>query len=276
MSPDVINDVSLDAFETDVLARSHDVPVVVDFWASWCGPCRTLGPILEDAVTARDGDVVLAKVDVDANPTLAQRYGVQGIPAVKAFRDGEVVAEFTGAQPSSAVEAFLDRVVPSELDRLVSEARASLPQDPARALGLAEKALAEDPDHRDAALLVAELVAGDAPERASELVRPYRPDPRAEAVMAKVDVIAGSGDIDALRARVAADPGDADARLALGRALAAAGDHAGAADELLEAIRLGGEAREPAREQLLNLFTVLGDAHEVVRSRRPRLAAALF
>src|SRR6201987_6022075 len=109
-------DVTDSAFQTDVIERSQTVPVVVDFWAEWCGPCRQLGPVLERAVAAREGKVVLAKVDVDANPVVARTYGIQSIPAVKAFRDGRVVAEFVGAQPPTAVNSFLDSLLPSQTD----------------------------------------------------------------------------------------------------------------------------------------------------------------
>src|SRR6476660_8157925 len=106
-------DVTEATFDQEVIERSRSMPVVVDFWAAWCGPCRQLTPVLEDAVRARDGAVRLVKVDTDANPQLSASFGIRGIPAVKAFRDGRLVAEFTGVQPRQAVDRFLDQLVPS-------------------------------------------------------------------------------------------------------------------------------------------------------------------
>lgn len=270
-----VSDVTADDFEEQVVERSYDGPVVVDFWAAWCAPCRTLGPVLEQAVAERQGAVALAKVDVDAAQELAARFGVRGIPAVKGFRNGEVVAEFVGAQPRAQVEAFLDELVPSEADQLVSRAERK-PDDDAAAEELLERALELEPDHRGAALGLAARLTDRDPDRALELVRRQRPDPRAEEIAARAELTARGDDLNELRARVAADPEDGGARLDLGRALAAHGEYAEAIDELLTVVRADDERRDEARDQLLAVFRILGDDHRLVADARRRLANALF
>ena len=274
-SPYVI-DVDEATFQSQVIDRSQHTPVIVDFWADWCGPCKTLGPILEQAVAARDGDVVLARVDVDRNPQLAQAFQVQGIPAVKAFKGGRVVQEFTGAQSPAAVEGMIDAIVPSPNDKLAEQARRLADTDRDGAIAAAQQALEADPTHRGAALALAEIVVDDEPQRALDLVTPHRPIAEAEAVATRAELALAGGDVDELAARVDADPSDDDAALQLARLRAASGDYERAVELLLELVRRGGDIREPAREQLVGIFNVLGDDHDLVRSNRPRLAAALF
>jgi putative thioredoxin len=270
----LVYDVDEVEFPERVLRRSAEVPVVVDFWAAWCGPCRTLGPMLEEAVAARGGAVELAKVDVDRNQSVAQTYRVQGIPTVLGIRDGQVVAQFTGAVSRPQLESFLDQVVPTAADEAVARARTL---DGEAAEAELRRALEHDPGHREAAIGLAELLVDRDPEAALELVRDHRPDPAAEAVVTRAQLAAdGDVDLDALRAALDAGDGDAATSLELGRALAAAGEYEEALERLLTAVELGGDTREPAREQVVALFNVLGDGDERVRRARPRLARALF
>jgi len=152
--------VDQNTFARDVLERSHELPVVVDFWAAWCGPCRILAPALEQAIAERSASVELANVDVDANPELAAEYAIRGIPAVKAFRRGRVVAEFLGARPPASIAAFLDELTgPSALERLIAELRASgdLPE--------VREALEEGDHERALQLMLDEVVGGDPAHR---------------------------------------------------------------------------------------------------------------
>lgn len=249
-----IRDVSEADFERSVIERSAEVPVVVDFWAEWCGPCRALGPALERAVAARGGEVELAKVDVDANPQLQARYRVQGIPAVKAFRDGQVVAEFTGAIPPAQIDRFLDQVVPSEAEKLAAAAIATGDEEGLR------HALELDPNHREAAAALARLLLA-------------RGD-NAEALGLVEPLAAGDFELTGLAARARLSDHD-DAPL---EAFAAwdAGEHERALDLLQDEVAAAeGERRDLLRQLMVGLFAELGPTSELATAHRRRLATTL-
>jgi putative thioredoxin len=250
----MVFDVDQAEFPQRVLERSREVPVVVDFWASWCAPCRALTPALEKAASAREGRVDVAKVDVDRNQGLAQAFQVQGIPAVKGFKDGRVAAEFTGALPPAEVELFFDRLVPSEAELQAAAAVESGDEDALR------RALADDPHNaRAAAALGRLLVARGDLDEALGLLEPYEHD------------FVGAG----LAAR---------ARLSLaGDDLAPAftawdeGDHSAALDELQSALATAGpDERDDVRKVMVAIFTELGADHPLAREHRRRLSAVLY
>jgi putative thioredoxin len=243
-------DVTETNFEEDVLQRSQALPVVVDFWAAWCGPCRQLGPVLEREAAKRAGKLELVKLDVDANPTLSRTYGIQGIPAVKAFRDGRVVAEFVGAQPAAAVERFLDSLFPSEAELLAQKGD----EESLRA------ALALEPGRADVAIQLARL-----------LHRRGLMDETLE-ILATVH---GSFAAEGLTARIKLEQ---TAATDLSRAFAAldSGDNEQALDLLIEAIASRRGSRDEIRRVVVGVLDELGLDDPLATSSRTRLASALY
>ena len=267
-------------FEQDVLQRSHELPVIVDCWAPWCGPCRVLGPTLEKLAYERDGQIQLVKVNTDENPQIARALQVQSIPAVFAFAQGRVVNQFVGALPEEQVRQFMDSLIPSEADLKASEGYRMLQQDqiPIARLHF-EAALEEDPDHEPAAVGLAALLAGiGETERAVELAQRFPNNPACKSILGSLELtkaIAGL-EPDAIRAAAAASPEDAAARFRHGCLLALEGQMERALDELLESVRLDRYAcEEGARLRLLDLFGMLGE-HPIAAEYRRRLGSLLF
>jgi len=243
-------DVNEQDFEREVVERSRTTPVVVDFWAEWCGPCRALSPILEQAAAEREGQVVVAKVDTDANPMISQAFGIQGIPAVKAFKDGRVVDEFVGLQPPANVARFFDALVPSEADTLVEQGdEAAL-----------RRALELDPGRADAAVPLAEMLhrRGES-EEAAEILANVGGSFAADGLAARIR-LEDSDDIDLSDAFRALDDGDTERAVEL----------------LIDALPSADGSKDDVRRVVVGVLDKLGVEHPLARDARRRLAAALY
>lgn len=240
-------DVTEATFETEIVAKSHEVPVVVDLWADWCGPCKTLAPILEKVIDETDGQVVLAKVDVDANPRLSQSFNVQGIPAVFAIKDGKIAGQFTGAQPEHVVRQFVESLLPSADEELVADL-----MEAGDEVAL-QQALAAVPGHPAATVALAELYVAEG--RGDEAL----------AELAKIPETAETRRVAAL-ARVGAEPDAVDA------ADGPLADVEAKLDALLPQVK----ADDEARQQFLDLLELMGPDDPRTADYRKQLSRQLF
>lgn len=278
-----IRQITDEEFQEEVVDRSHQVPVLVDFWAAWCGPCRVLGPTLERLANEAQGKFVLAKIDVDRSPRYAQAFGVRGIPTVIAFRNGAIAGEFTGALPEESVREFLKKLMPSEADAIVARAEALRSEDPEEAEALYRKALAAEASHPGAAVGLAEILAsrGENAE-ASALVGPLVPaGPLADRIaqlqseMKLRERKPGTSESE-LRKKIAesAEPGPL---LDLGKLLAAEKRYAEALEALLKAAQSDRKLAEgEAKDLMVEIFHVIGVRSPLADEYRTKLTRLLY
>jgi putative thioredoxin len=283
-SPSVV-DVTADNFQQQVVEESRRRPVVVDFWAEWCAPCRALGPVLERLAAERGGAILLAKVNADASPELAQAFQVNGIPAVFAVRDGEVVDYFEGARPEDELRRFLDGLTPSAAQQSAADALELEGRDPAAAEFAYRQLFAADPDDPAARVGLARVLLGREGHEAEagELIAPVRSGEytaeadRLRLVLKLREPAHADADLAAARAAADANPDDADARYRLGRVLAARGEYRPAMDELLAAAERDKKlAGSSVRELMVDVFNVIGPQSPEAVEYRGKLRDLLY
>lgn len=280
-----IFDVTDSDFTVKVLENSHKVPVLVDFWAEWCGPCKILMPLLAKLANEYRGKFLLAKVNTDEQGVLAAQFNIRSIPTVKVFKNGQIVEEMLGAQPESVIRALIERHIVRESDLLRARAEAAYQAgDVAQALALLEQAAQMDPDnHRvqlDRARILLERGEVDQAESLlNALPRDVREDTEAKALLGRVEFTrsaAGAPDIATLENRIAAEPKDSQARYQLAARKVLAGDYEGALEQLLEILQRDRNFRDgAARKAMLTIFNLLEGKGELVSRYRSRMFNAL-
>ncbi|WP_096702549.1 thioredoxin [Magnetospirillum sp. 15-1] len=288
---ELIKEATTATFVADVIEMSQKVPVIVDFWATWCGPCKTLGPALEKVVREARGAVRMVKVDVDKNQDLAAQLRIQSVPTVYAFKGGRPVDAFTGAQPESQLKSFVQRLIAGSnagptIDDYIAEAKRVLDEGDAQtAAGIFNQILQEAPDNASAmAGLLRCLMAVGQTEQAESMLSRLAPEiarhPEIAAVVTALELArhaGGVGEAAELRRRLAADADDHQARYDLALAYYAGNEVEAAVDELLELFRRNRAWNEDAaRKQLVKIFEVLGFSHPLAKSGRARLSTLLF
>ena len=273
-------------FEKQVLERSKTAPVLVDFWAIWCGPCRMLGPVLEEAVEERQGEVLLAKINSDENPNLAARYGIQSIPTVLAFINGELANGFMGALPLPAIRQFIEEVLPKETDQLARKAEAlALKQRWDEALQSYREALRSDPNH--SASLIGQLGVLIRLERWPEAGEAYQKLPGLLQIRDEVQILktrldlgraqAAGLSIPELQKKLEADPDDLEARDQLASLLAAKQQYREALEEWLTIVKRDRRFKDDgARKRMLQIFELIDPRSPLAEEYRDKLARVIF
>jgi putative thioredoxin len=288
---DLIKDSDEKSFAQDVIQASRQVPVIVDFWAPWCGPCKTLGPLLEKTVQAARGKVKLVKIDIDKNQRIAQQLRIQSIPAVYAFHNGQPVDGFVGALPESQVKAFVNRLAgaagPSPVEEILAEAKAAIDAgDPQGAVAIYQEVLSAEPDNPAALGGLAKLLAQNGQlDQAKQFLAKVPADQAnhadvagAKAAVALAEQTSGAGgDTAEFTAKLAANANDHQARFDLALALLKAGNREQAVDELLDIVKRDRNWNEQAaRNQLIKLFEAFGPTDPLTKTGRRKLSSLLF